>query len=205
LMTKKHTISVVIDRVVIEEDNRQRIAEDVEISAIKIGMVPDVKTARIILEYLENTDVPKVLDPVLKSSTGFRIGDLEGYHILMKNVDVVTPNISETQEMSGIEVKDFNSAKKAAIKISDGFSIVITGSGGSDFIYDAKSREFYRIGRRIEAKEVHGTGCVYSTALACFLADGMSLYSACKKARKFVLRAAKRALKIGRCLPVVNP
>lgn len=187
------------------EKQLEAVEEDVKFSAIKIGMVPEIITARVIHKFLRDKDIPKVLDPVLKSSTGFKIGDSKAYRILMDEIDVITPNVSEAQEMSGVYIKDFNSAKKAAMKISDGFSVVITGSGDADVVYDAEKMEFYKIGKRINAKEVHGTGCVYSTALACYLADGFDLILACKKARRFVLRAAKKAVKVGKCLPVANP
>lgn len=194
----------VLDESVLEEQ-LEAVEEDVELSAIKIGLIPEVSTARTIHKFLKNKDMPKVLDPVLKSSTGFKIGDSKGYCILMDEIDVLTPNVSEAQKMSGISIKDFSSAKKAAMEISNGFSVVITGSGDADIVYDAERMEFYKIGKRISRKEVHGTGCVYSTALACYLAEGVNLYSACKKARRFVSGTVKRASKIGKCLPVVNP
>jgi len=187
------------------ENQLRAIAEDIRFSAIKIGMVPDDNTARIILKFLENLNVPKVLDPVIRASTGFKIGCVEGYRILMKEIDVLTPNVHEAEEILGISIKDFESAKKAAMKISDRFSLVITGFGGRDVVYDADNKEFHIVGRKFGRNEVHGTGCVYSTALTCYLADGMDLYSACRKARRFVMGAAKRSLKIGKCLPVVNP
>jgi|Deesub1362A_J573_1020465.scaffolds.fasta_scaffold01125_6 hydroxymethylpyrimidine/phosphomethylpyrimidine kinase len=187
------------------ENQLESVLEDVEFSAVKVGVVPDVRTARIIQSRFSHFKQPVVLDPVISSSTGYRLGSVRAYRELMSICDVITPNVHEAEVLSRMKIKNMRSAKNAAKTISDGFSVVVTGINGRDVVYDAKKEEFHTIGRRFHSREVHGTGCVYSTALACFLAEDMELYSACKKARRFVIGAARKSVEIGRCLPAVNP
>lgn len=181
------------------------VLDDISIDAVKIGMIPDEETAEVIAKTVKKLDLPKVLDPVIKSTTGFITGSVEFYRLVMGNCTIVTPNAYEAEQMTGIGIADVKSAKRAATKLSDGFSVVITGVGGKDIVFDANSENLHVVGKDLRIEKVHGTGCVYSTALACYLADGMDLFNACKKARRLTISAARRAIKIGNCLPVVNP
>ncbi|NDA26129.1 MAG: bifunctional hydroxymethylpyrimidine kinase/phosphomethylpyrimidine kinase, partial [Verrucomicrobia bacterium] len=50
--------------------------------------------------------------------------------------------------------------------------------------------------------ETHGTGCTYSAAICAGLAKGLSLETAVSKAKKFITRAIRWHLKIGRYTPL---
>ena len=82
---------------------------------------------------------------------------------------------------------------------------MITGGdlGGKDIV--CENGKIYTVEAEITPGEIHGTGCVYSTALTCYLAKGKNLRDSIRLARLFVLESVKRAIRIGKCLPVANP
>ncbi|MFP3908315.1 MAG: hydroxymethylpyrimidine/phosphomethylpyrimidine kinase [Halobacteriota archaeon] len=193
-----------VDKKVLTEQ-LDAITGDIPISAIKIGLVPDKETAEIIGRTLKKLNVPTVLDPVIRSTTGFDIGSLEGYRLLIPSCSVITPNAHEMRQLTGITVSSVETAKEAAASLPEGISVVITGINGRDLIFDPFNGNFHIIGKELEMGKVHGTGCVYSTSLACHLVSRSDLFTACKKSRRLTIAAARRANTIGKCLPVVNP
>ncbi|MBW1935355.1 MAG: bifunctional hydroxymethylpyrimidine kinase/phosphomethylpyrimidine kinase, partial [Deltaproteobacteria bacterium] len=66
-----------------------------------------------------------------------------------------------------------------------------------DLFYDGK--EFHRFrSSKIRTKYTHGTGCVFSSALATFLALGYDTFSSAKKAHDFTRQAIKEGYPSGR-------
>jgi len=182
------------------------VLEDLRLAGIKIGLVCSERSAKVIAKAVGNLNVPKVVDPVIKATTGFEFSGESVYSVLAEVCDVITPNADEASRLSGIPVRDVRSAENAAKVISETFgcSVVITGGslGGRDVVFDA-GRTFVVEGE-VTGSEIHGTGCVYSSALTCYLAMGLKLYDACKKARKFVHRAVIDSVEVGRCLRVAG-
>ncbi len=181
------------------------VLDDVSIDVVKIGMIPDEDTAEVVSQTIKKLKVPMVLDPVIKSTTGFSVGSVKAYRQVMGECTVVTPNVYEAEKLMGTTINDVKSAKRAAKQLSDEFSVAITGVNGKDIVFDASSQNLHVIGKELRVGKVHGTGCVYSTSLACYLASDIDLFNACKKSRRLTISAARRAINIGDCLPVANP
>ncbi len=185
------------------------ILEDLDVASIKIGMVCNMEIARTISENIKKIDVPKVLDPVITASVGFELGSKEVYEVVARACSVITPNVEEAMQFAGVKIDGVETAIQAAKKIAEklGCSVVITGGGlgGKDVVYDIQQNEHSIIEGELIKAEVHGTGCVYSSTLACYLAKGYSLDDSCQMAREFVLNAVRKAKTVGECLPVVNP
>ncbi len=184
------------------------VLDDLNLAGIKIGLVCSTNLANVIAKLIKGVEIPKVVDPVIRATTGFKFSGKEVYSILAEACDIITPNADEASKLSEMEVKDTKSAEEAAKVIADRFgcSVVVTGGslGGKDVIFDIDTEKTYVVEGKIINIEIHGTGCVYSSALACYLAKGLSLHEACKKARKFVHKAVINSVRIGRCLEVVN-
>ena len=185
------------------EGQADAVFEDLDVVGVKVGLV--LKGCEIVARYMRRVDV-SVVDPVLVSTTGYDFENLDVYKFLAKHCGVLTPNVDEAQTLAGCKVIDVESAKECAREINRiyGCDVVITGGKlkGMDVIFDGK---FYTVESKIYDFEVHGTGCVYSSALACYLAKGLNLYEACKGARKVVLKAVENSKAVGGCLRVVNP
>ncbi len=182
------------------EKQAKEIFEDLDVVGIKVGLVLD--GCEVISKFMK---VLSVVDPVMVSTTGYDFNNLKVYEFLAKRCDVITPNVDEAMALSGCRINSVEDAKACAREISKtyGCSVVITGGklGGVDVVYDGR---LYTVESKLLNREVRGTGCVYSSALTCYLAKGYDLYNACKEARKIVLSAVENSKRVGRCFDVVN-
>lgn len=188
-----------VDSDIIEEQMR-KIAEDLEIDAIKVGLLPNLKVAEVLAKFLKDLDAVKVLDPVIYSGTGTKMGSEDAYRMLMKYVDVITPNFTEAKILSSKNsVFEAGEELKKYVK-----AVVITGGelGGKDHVFESN---FYTVEAEFSNITIHGTGCVYSSALACYLAEKGNLEDAVRLARLFVLESVKKSLVLGKGHPCVNP
>ena len=69
-------------------------------------------------------------------------------------------------------------------------------SGAMDILYDGD--KYYEFSEKwIDARNTHGTGCTYASALAAEIARGKNVVAAVEKAKKLVTDAIKNSLKIG--------
>jgi hydroxymethylpyrimidine/phosphomethylpyrimidine kinase len=192
----------------------ETIAGDVFPGAVKTGMLSSgsiIKTvARAMNKYrLKNV----VIDPVMKASTGRDLMDASAI-VLLKELffpfaRVVTPNIHEAGILAGFNVTDIHEMELAAIEIKKlGPDVVVTGGhlGGAciDVLYDGEEIHHYR-GERIDTQNTHGTGCVFSSSLACALAMGNSVKEAVQAAHDFTRQAIEKGYPCGKGPGVVNP
>ncbi|RLI79039.1 bifunctional hydroxymethylpyrimidine kinase/phosphomethylpyrimidine kinase [Archaeoglobales archaeon] len=185
------------------------VLDDLNIIGIKIGLVCDIGAAKLIAERIKSLDIPKVLDPVVKASVGFEFTNMDVYRVLANVCNYITPNASEASLMANQRIEGVEDAKKVAKKLSEEFgcSTIITGGSldGKDVVYDLEKSETFTVEAEFSSFEIHGTGCVYSTALTCYLAKGSTLDDACRLARLFLLESIKKAKPVGDCNPVVFP
>jgi hydroxymethylpyrimidine/phosphomethylpyrimidine kinase len=191
-----------------------RLADDVKIAAVKIGMLGSAEAARVVAEFLQ-LQAPRfvVVDPILRSSSGAELISKEGLKILKSEIlpqaYVITPNIEEAAELSGGPVTNTGEMEAAALRLQGlGARNVIVTGGHLDPPHDLLCPERGKItilkGKRISSRSTHGTGCAFSTALACSLALGNDLLKAAKAAKRFVEAAIRSAPRVGRGMgPVV--
>lgn len=102
---------------------------------------------------------------------------------LLSRIDVITPNRSEATRISGIEVTDMASARRAAeaIHAMGTRRVIITLGGEGSLIYDGG--EFEHIGAtRVEAVDTTAAGDTFNGVLAVGVAAGRSLASAAREA-----------------------
>ncbi|UCE21561.1 MAG: bifunctional hydroxymethylpyrimidine kinase/phosphomethylpyrimidine kinase [Candidatus Aminicenantes bacterium] len=186
---------------------------DVFISGIKVGMVGCGENMPIIQEILkDNLAVQRVVDPVLKSSSGTWLIDQEAIpnyiSSLKGNASLLTPNREEAGMLSGMKVRTEEEMKKAAEKIYALSSIPCLITGGdlpkksTNLLYDGKS--FYHFKKEKLKKKVHGTGCCLSSSLLAFLVQGNSLEKACHLATEFTHKAIQNALQVGRGQHIIS-
>ncbi|MFN3383675.1 MAG: hydroxymethylpyrimidine/phosphomethylpyrimidine kinase [Archaeoglobaceae archaeon] len=182
------------------EDQLNALFSDFDFSTVKISVVPNLEIAKVVLSCIRKLDCPKVLDPVLEAGVGGKLGEKSAYELLMPEVSVVTPNYSEAKRLGSKE-----DPEELALEIFKkyGCSVVITGGElkGRDVVCD--QGKIYSVEAELISGNYHGTGCVYSTALACHLANN-SLEDAVRKARIFILESVKKGFKVQRRI-YVNP
>jgi hydroxymethylpyrimidine/phosphomethylpyrimidine kinase len=192
----------------------QELLKDGKVSAVHIGMLGCGKVASRVADFLESARFKHVvLDPVLKSSSGAELLDQSGVAVLTQRImslaDVVTPNVDEAAALTGIEVKNPEQMEVAAGRLHEmGAKAVVVTGGHLDQAIDVLSlpgveMQTYR-GERIDSPNTHGTGCAFSTAIACQLALGQSLPMAVLLAKAYVSTAIKNSYSIGRGSGPVN-
>jgi hydroxymethylpyrimidine/phosphomethylpyrimidine kinase len=192
----------------------ERLIDDMEIHAVKIGMLGSAAAANAVAAFLRRHSITNVvLDPIIKSSSGADLITRDGLRVLKKRIlaqaSVITPNIEEAAALTGLRVTNPAEMEAAALRLHQlgARNVIITG-GHLDPPNDLISRRGKPItmlkGKKVATRSTHGTGCAFSTALACELALGHDLLTAAKAAKRFVEAALRSAPAIGKGIgPVV--
>ncbi len=162
--------------------------------AIKIGMLGMSDIAATLASALRDIDVPVVLDPVLKSTSGGVLTRKTRIEPLLARSTLVTPNIPEaaalTNSSCAVEGDDI-AAQAAKLRAMGAGAVLVKGGHGEgaeciDHLFDP-SGHFQLAARRLPVNR-RGTGCALSTAIACHLALGQDLPEACRRAKAYVHR-----------------
>jgi hydroxymethylpyrimidine/phosphomethylpyrimidine kinase len=190
------------------------LAADISISAVHIGMLANAKVAKAVAEFLEGSGKDRiqnvVLDPILKSSSGADLLDAAGTRVLIEKLiplaDVVTPNVDEAADLTGMEVGDIDQMRAAAGKLLEmgAPAVVITG-GHLEKAIDLLSfktrrgveEEVFKAERQ-RSNSTHGTGCAFSTAIACHLALDRGIAEATLLAKTYVSAAIAAGHPLGK-------
>lgn len=163
------------------------VLDDVDVDAVKIGMLSNTAIADVVREYLPRFgDVPVVLDPVMVASSNDRLLDAEAEDAvreLCQYATVITPNLKELAVLTqNDEADDFDVAIEQAQAWADKHNTAIIVKGGhlrSDIADNAVVRpnqEPFRVpSPRVDTNNTHGTGCSLSSALATRLGAGDDL------------------------------
>ncbi len=184
------------------------VFEDIEVDAVKIGMLSGPECMTAVAEKLKEYKPSNVvIDPVMYAKNGCPLMDPKSIGTLIDAVvpfaDVLTPNIPEAEKIAGIDIKNSEDMKKAARVIHNmGCRNVLVKGGHSegdalDIIFDGAEFSYFSV-PRIDTKNTHGTGCTYSSAIASNLALGMPILKAVEKAKAYVTTAIAHALNIGK-------
>jgi hydroxymethylpyrimidine/phosphomethylpyrimidine kinase len=180
------------------------VMEDIGADAIKIGMIGDVETAKIIEAALENyPGVPVVLDPVLIATTGHALAkDGVATFIrdrLLSRAALVTPNMEEAAALTGRAVltrDDMTEAGRSLVALGAEAALVkgghMKGETVEDVLVVADGERIYS-NPRIDTTSTHGTGCTLASAIAMGLAQGLALPAAVKRAIDYTHKAIAAA------------
>jgi hydroxymethylpyrimidine/phosphomethylpyrimidine kinase len=201
-------------------DTLEELAADVEIAAVHLGMLGSGKVVKAVADFLagpapgnrpgQTRFANIVLDPILKSSSGADLLDAAGTKLLIERLiplaDVITPNVDEAAVLTGIKVEDLEGMKAACARLHEMGSqaVVITG-GHLDKAIDLLSfttkrgveQEVFKAERQ-RSNSTHGTGCAFSTAMACHLALDRGLAEAALLAKTYVTAAISNGHPLGR-------
>lgn len=202
-------------------DTLQELASDVSISAVHIGMLGNGKVVRAVADFLGKQQTRAkltniVLDPILKSSSGALLLDSSGAKLLAEALiplaDVITPNIDEAGALTGLKVTNLEEMRTAAAKLHEmGAAAAVVTGGHLDKAIDLLSfttkkgieQEVFKAERQ-RSNSTHGTGCAFSTAIACHLALDRGLPEATLLAKTFVTAAIAAGQPLGNGIGPVN-
>ncbi len=210
--TRGVTRVLALDKSIVEAQ-LDAIFSDIEVDAVKIGMVSQPEIIEVITEKLIQYKVKKiVLDPVMISKSGHNLLEPESVKILVENLiplaTIVTPNLPEALEImremgeNMDDIKTEEEMKFVAKKIfSLGCKSVLIKGGhlegdALDILYDGTN--FYRYtNKRIQTINTHGTGCTLSSAICSYLAKGYSLEEAVNNSKIYITKAIENSFSIG--------
>lgn len=188
-------------------ESLEELAADMDIAAVRIGMLGSTKVAKVVADFLEGSGSKKralsniVLDPILKSSSGVELLEPAALKILIERLipiaEVVTPNVDEAAALTGLKVKELDDMKAACSKLHElgARAVVITG-GHLDKATELLSfttkrgveQEIFKAEKQ-KSNSTHGTGCAFATAMACHLAMDRGLAEATLLAKTYVTAA----------------
>ena len=184
---------------------------DIGADAIKIGMLGSGEIAVAVADVLERhaPGIPLVLDPVLVSTSGMSLLDKRGVAVLKSRLfpmaTVVTPNLLEAESLSGLKNagghREFVRAACNRLRTMGAGAVLIKGGHTAgdtieDVLVSGGGEDVFAF-PRLDVRHTHGTGCTLATAIACGLAEGLSLPLAVGRAREFVQRAMATAPGLG--------
>lgn len=194
------------------------LADDLPIAAVHVGMLGTGSVAGAVAKFLEERRLPNVVvDPVLKSSSGSDLIDEDGLVVLRTRLfpiaSIITPNLDEAAILTGGKADSITNLEEmktiaSRLHLVGAVNVVITGGhlpkpldllstdGGNHM------EEFP--GERIDSRSTHGTGCAFSTSLACQLALGKPLAEAVRLSGEYVRNAIRNADPIGKGTGPVN-
>jgi hydroxymethylpyrimidine/phosphomethylpyrimidine kinase len=184
------------------------IFDDFDVSAVKTGMLSSAEIVKVVAKLLKPQNVTNlVVDPVMIAKSGHSLLKPDAVEALMREIIplalVVTPNIHEAQQLSGIEIKTLADARKAAKIIHRlGCRHVLIKGGhlledrATDLLYDGRFFEVFK-SEFINTPHTHGTGCTYASAIAAHLALGKTLTQAVTAAKAYLTEAIRNGLAIG--------
>lgn len=193
--------SVTVLEPALVERQLRAVLDDLAVTVIKVGMLGTAEVARAVLEALP--DVPAVLDPVIRSSSGAALLAEDGVEVLREHaarLALITPNLAEASALLGRAVLDARGAAEE-LHVRLGCPVLVTGGHGADptrcvdWLADGAVHGF--AGPRIDTEHDHGTGCLLSTSIACALAAGRGLHAAVEHGRACVARGLRDSLAIG--------
>ncbi|HDR7760338.1 pyridoxine/pyridoxal/pyridoxamine kinase [Bacillus cereus] len=182
--------------------------EGVGVDALKTGMLGSVEIIEMVAETIEKHNFKNVVvDPVMVCK-----GADEALHpetndclrdVLVPKALVVTPNLFEAYQLSGVKINSLEDMKEAAKKIHALGAKYVLIKGGSklgtetaiDVLYDGETFDLLE-SEKIDTTNTHGAGCTYSAAITAELAKGKPVKEAVKTAKEFITAAIRYSFKI---------
>ena len=176
------------------EEQMDAVLDSYEVEFIKTGMLYSPEIIRLVSKKIKEYDLKAVVDPVMVATSG---GDLTREDLadamnkyLLPQAILTTPNISEAEKLTNLEIKSGEDAIKASKKII--CDNIITGGhldGINTITIDGKVSIVKQ--ELIKTDNLHGTGCNLSSAIVAYLAKNNDLNTSIIKALDYVYEGIK--------------
>ena len=169
------------------------------VAAVKTGMLYNKKIVLAVAKEIKRRKIPiVVVDPVCRATSGRRLLTENAFQalcsVLLPLASVITPNVPEAEMILNCRINNHADQRAAALKLCKRFKTACIIKGGHLAGNEAvdvlcRNNRLYTFkSRRLNVKNLHGTGCVFSAALAACLVRGMSMRNAVVNAKKYVFR-----------------
>ncbi len=179
----------------------QSVLDDIGVDAVKIGMLHSPDVVEVVAWAIDHYGLKQVvLDPVMVATSGDRLIAQETVAVLVSElfprVQLVTPNLDEASLLLQKNLSQIDELQPAGLELLAMGAKAVLLKGGhlqGDVLCDVlhqlgtDARVFQST--RIHSRNVHGTGCSLSSAIAAYLALGHDMHSAVEQARAFIRQA----------------
>ncbi|MDC3224433.1 bifunctional hydroxymethylpyrimidine kinase/phosphomethylpyrimidine kinase [Mariniblastus sp.] len=185
------------------------VTSDFRVGSAKLGMLLNGDIMAAVASELRDRPITNlVVDPVMVSRSGDKLIDDAAIETLREEIlplaDVLTPNISEAQILTGNEIESVEDMMAAAKKLGSlgPKSVLIKGGAlnenptAADVWSDGMSCQVIET-ERVETNNTHGSGCTLSAAISANLALGLEPVKAIRNAKDYVTEALRNSLSIG--------
>jgi len=190
------------------------VVDDIGVQAAKTGMLSSAAIIGAVAEAVRDYGLTLlVVDPVMIAKGGAKLLREDAIDALRERLiplaAVVTPNLPEAEVLLGRPISSLDERKRAArdlVAMGAGAAVVKGGHAddATDVYFDGSQMIELRAAR-IETVNTHGSGCVFSAAIAAWLARGADPLQAAREAKSFITEAIANSLQIGHGHGPVNP
>jgi hydroxymethylpyrimidine/phosphomethylpyrimidine kinase len=185
------------------------VFEDIGVDAVKTGMLSSVEVIRLVAEKIKQFEIKYiVVDPVMVSTGGDRLVRDEALEVMKTELfplaTVVTPNLQEAELLISREItgkQDLQEAAQEIVRLGSP-SVIVKGGHledpeySTDYFYNGKELESL-VGPRLKSRNTHGSGCTFAAAITAYLARGLDLEDAARRAKEFVTEAIRHSFSLG--------
>jgi len=183
------------------------LAAETRFAGIKAGMAGTLENLTAVARILAaNPSIPKVVDPVFRSSSGFPLLEKKAIPrflgLVRGKATLLTPNLDEASTLACLRVETTEDMKEAARRIYEAGRVPCLIKGGHlrdeavDILFEGRNFAVFRHPR--VDKRVHGSGCFLSAAILGYLAGGYDLKEACRRGIGLTVRGIRKAASAGR-------
>ena len=177
------------------------VVEDIGVDAVKIGMLHAPEVVQVVAQAIRRHAMPHVvLDPVMVATSGDRLTTARTVEVLVQELfhlsALLTPNLDEAELLLGRKITHKAELEPAAIALLALGAPAVLLKGGHlcgpevvDVLVQPGVKPVHLSSPRIESRNVHGTGCTLSSAIASYLAMGTDMTQAVRSARAYILAA----------------
>jgi len=185
----------------------EALLSDIRPDAVKTGMLLTKQAVAVVAKSLRKHGIHNlVIDPVIRSGSGMMLLKPDAVRAmrldLFPQALVITPNIPEAEALTGRRIRTREDRDFAAGKLLDMGPRYVLIKGGHrtgpavDVLYS--DWMVYEFSTPRQKGDFHGTGCVLSSAIAVFIAQGLPVEKAVEKAKLFVEKMLKKAKRVGK-------
>jgi hydroxymethylpyrimidine/phosphomethylpyrimidine kinase len=179
--------------------------------AMKTGMLFSADIIREVAAFVSRLRKrpPLVVDPVMVATSGALLLKPDAVRTLKERLlplaTLVTPNVPEAKALTGLAIREPEDLRTAARLLQKSFRCAVLVKGGHlpgarvaiDLFYDGKV-ELLLSAPFVRGVSTHGTGCMYSAAIAGYGALGCGSSEAVRKSKEFITRAIAHSRRVGR-------
>jgi hydroxymethylpyrimidine/phosphomethylpyrimidine kinase len=191
------------------------VVSDIGVQAAKTGMLATSEIIEAVAAAIEAHGIRNlVVDPVMVAKGGAKLLRADAIDALRARLlplaTIITPNLPEAEVILGRSIKSMaerHDAARALVALGPRAAVVKGGHAegdATDVFWDGVEILELR-SPRVATANTHGSGCVFSAAIAAGLAKGLDPLEAVRQAKQFITRAIEHSLEIGKGHGPVNP